>query len=97
MLKSKRSALVACNVVLAGAVVAAWVGSARAWQPASRARGHYTMVAGEIQSGGDASGIYITDSVNEEMVVLRWNNSRNAMDGIDYRDLADDATRKPGR
>ena len=96
-MRNRRTVLVACNAALLGAVgLTAWASQANA-VPNTRARGHYTMVAGEIQSGGDASGIYITDSVNEELVAIRWNNSKNQMDGIDYRSLSDDAIKKPGR
>ncbi|QKK06665.1 MAG: hypothetical protein HND58_01210 [Planctomycetota bacterium] len=55
------------------------------------------MVAGEIRAGGDASGIYIIDSVNEEMVVVRWDDNRGTLSGIDYRSLATDTARRPGR
>jgi hypothetical protein len=49
------------------------------------------MVAGQIQGGGSASAIYISDSINEEIVAVRWNQSRNELDGIDYRSLVEDA------
>ncbi len=70
---------------------------ARGVQPASRARGQYTMVAGELRGGGEASGIYIIDSINEEIVVLRWNDSRNQLDGLDYRSLEADAASQGDR
>ena len=97
-MQKRRTRLLALNAALGGSIVLiAWANQAQALQPSTRARGQYTMVAGEIQSGGDASGIYITDSINEELVVLRWNNSRNQMDGIDFRNLSADANKKPGR
>jgi len=65
-------------------------------QPVNRARGEYTMVAGEIKFG-DSSGIWVVDSANQEMVAIRWNDGRNSFDGIDYRNLAEDQARRPGR
>ncbi|HZW08971.1 MAG TPA: hypothetical protein VFF69_03630 [Phycisphaerales bacterium] len=95
---TRRRWLIAANLGLAGAiVVAAFAGSAAGLQPASRARGQYTMVAGEIQGGGDASAIYVIDSINEEMVALRWNQSRGELDGIDYRNLHEDGNKETGR
>lgn len=95
---TRRRWLIAANLGLGAAVaVAALAVPASGVQPAARARGHYTMVAGEVQGGGDASAIYIIDSTNEEMVAVRWNQSRSELDGIDYRNLHADANVVPGR
>jgi hypothetical protein len=95
---TRRRWLIAANLGLGGSIiVAAFAGSAAGLQPATRARGQYTMVAGEVQGGGDASAIYIIDSINEEMVALRWNQSRHELDGIDFRNLHADANKEPGR
>lgn len=89
---TRRRWLIAANLGLAGAIaVAALSGPALGIQPQARARGQYTMVAGQVQGGGSASAIYITDSINEEIVAVRWNQSRNELDGIDYRNLVEDA------
>jgi len=91
-MRTRRSWLVATNLALAvGVAVAVWAVPARGVQPANRARGQYSMVAGEMRGGGEASGIYVIDSINEEIVVLRWNDSRKQLDGLDYRDLKHDA------
>lgn len=65
-------------------------------QQATRARGRYTMVGGEIQ-GGNSNAIYVLDAANQEMVALRWDDSRKTLLGIGYRDLNDDAQVRPGR
>jgi hypothetical protein len=94
----RRRWLLATNLALAAGVVVAAAGlPASGTQAPNRARGQYTMVAGDIRSGGDASGVYIIDSVNEEMVLVRWDHNRNQLDGIDYRSLSADTERRPGR
>ncbi|MBX3322537.1 MAG: hypothetical protein KF757_06060 [Phycisphaeraceae bacterium] len=59
-------------------------------QNANRGRGEYTMVAGDLDTGS-SEGVYIIDSVNAEMIVLRWNNSRRVLEGIGFRSLQDDS------
>lgn len=91
---TRRRWLIAANLGLGGAVViAALATSAGGVQPAVRAPGQYTMVAGQIQGGGSAAAIYILDSINQEMIGVRWNQSRNQLDGVDYRNLVEDAQR----
>lgn len=72
------------------------VGHAGSAQPAGRAPGSYTAVAGELRFG-NSSGIWIVDAVNQEMVALRWNENRNNFDGIGYRNLAVDMNNQGGR
>jgi hypothetical protein len=79
-------------LALGAAVV---VPTALARQP-GRARGAYTMLNGTIQ-GGNSDAIYVVDSANQEMMVLRWNDGRNSLEGIGYRSLSADATSQPGR
>lgn len=65
----------------------------------SRAPGQYAMVSARIQGASD-DAIFIVDSANEEMIAIRWDRSRRAIDGVGYRDLAADAelaTRRQGR
>lgn len=97
-MRTRRQWLIAANLALAASIaLAALAVPARGLQPASRARGQYTMIAGELRGGGDASGIYIVDSINEEIVALRWNESHSQLDGLDYRDLEVDAERQGDR
>ncbi len=94
---TRRRWLIATNLGLAALIaLAARTVPALGLQPASRTRGQYTMVAGELR-GGTPSGIFLIDSINEEIVVLRWNESHNQLDGLDYRDLEVDAARQGDR
>ncbi len=89
--------LVAVNVALVlGLGLATLVPTASASRQPGRARGAYTMVNGEI-SGGNSDAIYVVDSANQEMIVLRWNDGRNTLEGVGYRNLNSDATSQPGR
>lgn len=96
-MRTRRRWLLATNLMLAASVgIALWAVPARGVQgaqPSSRARGQYSMVAGELRSGGQASAIYIIDSINEEMIAVRWNQSRDQLDGLDYRSLEMDGNR----
>lgn len=96
-MRTRRRWLLATNLLLASSVtIAFWAVPARgvqSTQPTNRARGQYTMVAGTLRSGGESSAIYVIDSINEEMVALRWDNSRDQLDGLDYRSLEMDAAR----
>jgi len=65
-------------------------------QPGQRARGEYTMISGKI-SVGSSSAVYILDSVNQEMIALRWDNGRRSFTGIGYRSLDLDSRLQPGR
>jgi len=67
-----------------------------AGQPTTRARGDYTMVAGSMRSG-TASAIWLLDKANQEMVIVRWDEGRKTLQGIDYRDLTKDAKAPPSR
>lgn len=63
----------------------------------TRARGSYTMVSGAVQ-GETTHAVYILDSVNQELLALRWNRNSNRFEGIGYRNLATDAqTQQRGR
>lgn len=56
----------------------------------NRAAGNYTLLAGKA-SGSSAKVVYILDSANKEMVAVKWNQSAAKLDGIGYRNLAQDA------
>ena len=87
-MRTRRQWLIAANLGLAASIaLAAAAVPALGLQPANRTRGQYTMVAGELRGGGTSSGIFLVDSVNEEMLVLRWNESNSQLDGLDYRNL----------
>ncbi|MCA3004396.1 MAG: hypothetical protein ACK51N_05565 [bacterium] len=87
------AALLALNAALVGAVaLAAMTTTAQATGTGlNRPRGQYTLVGGRV-SGSPANGMYVVDSVNREMVVLRWSNSAGRLEGIAFRDLNADAS-----
>lgn len=61
-----------------------------------RPRGEYTMVSAKTNQGGPHA-VWIVDSANNEMVAVRWDQSRQAMLGIGYRSISSDARLSPGR
>ncbi|MCB9844989.1 MAG: hypothetical protein H6811_03240 [Phycisphaeraceae bacterium] len=65
-------------------------------QPGARARGKYTMVAGQIRTG-NASAVWILDEPNQELAVVKWSDPRAQLEGIGFRDLARDHASQPGR
>jgi hypothetical protein len=93
----KTRRLAALNIALL-AVLALVSVAARAerGQPVVRGRGDYTMVGGKIQ-GGTGNAVYIVDSANQQLIAVRWNDSRKALEGIDYRNLAQDAGANAGQ
>jgi len=63
----------------------------------SRARGHYTMVAGGGGNGSTSSAVYIIDVINQEMMAVVYNQNTKRLDSIGYRNLTYDATARTGR
>lgn len=94
-------ALIAANVLLlvAGAVFIArpaLVQTAIAQPEAARPRGQYTMISGKTNQGGPHA-VYILDAASREIVALRWDQSRQSLIGIGYRNLETDARLTQGR
>ncbi|MEM7628770.1 MAG: hypothetical protein AAF995_09155 [Planctomycetota bacterium] len=92
----RRRVLLGVNVLLLGALGWVVVEPMALGQNSARARGSYTLVGGEIP-GGTSNAIYVLDATNGEMIALRWDQSRNALVGVGYRDLASDTQAEPGR
>ena len=96
-LSGRTRRLVALNIallaVLATVLIAARSGSA---QPVVRGRGDYTMVGGKIQ-GGSGNAIYILDGANQQLIAVRWDDGRKTLEGLDYRDLAQDSAANAGQ
>lgn len=89
--------LIALNLVLLAVLtVVSFVPSATAQNERQRGRGEYTMVGGALDQG-NSDGIYIVDSANAEMIMLRWDHSKNRLVGIGFRDLDDDSTAQVSR
>lgn len=71
-------------------------GTADAQAVPNRARGEYTMVAGRTNAGGPET-VAILDATNQELVFVRWDQSRQQLNLIAYRSLNTDANADPGR
>jgi hypothetical protein len=99
--RSGLAPLIALNAFLLAVLAAVVVGPTALAQPggrepAPRPAGEYTLVGGDIQTG-NSNAVYVIDSVNREMVVLRWVDGRNLLEGIGYRDLGEDTRARPRR
>ncbi|MEN0019348.1 MAG: hypothetical protein AAF747_00530 [Planctomycetota bacterium] len=93
----RRRWLIAANIGLGVALLAVlWSPPMSQAQPGNRAPGEYALVGGETR-GGDADAIWVIDATNQEMLVLRYNDSRHELQGIGYRDLDADLKRSVGR
>lgn len=88
--RGRLSALLALNAALA-ALALAGLYAPRAWaQSPPRARGNYLMVSGHA-SGVSGNVIYIVDSVNQELVALRYLRAPGRLEPLGYRNLASDS------
>jgi hypothetical protein len=98
--KRQVAALLIANTLVGGYLLlpdaAAQPSSREATRDASRARGDYTMVSGRTNQGGP-SVVYIVDSSNQELVALRWDQTKKVMGGVGYRNLAADSRGAKGR
>ncbi len=63
----------------------------------NRARGDFAIVGGEFMGGGGENAVYILDATNQDLIAVRWDRTRQALQGIGYRDLSVDAQERPGR
>lgn len=84
--------LLALNFVLLGVLTLISMPGASAQADRTRSRGQYTMVNAKAQ-GISESCLYVVDSTNQELLVVRWDRSRKQIKGIGFRDLAADALR----
>ena len=93
--------LVIVNAALLGVLAFVEFGPVATAQPAmvdpsARPRGQYTLVGGAVQTG-NANAVWVVDSANQEMVVLQWEDGRNLLKGVGYRDLEEDAKERSNR
>ena len=96
-MRRQRKVLIGINAGLlmaAGAVH--WAASPGLAQDDNRSRGSYMLIGGEIQ-GGDANAIYVLDTINEELIAVRWNHSRRELEQLGYRDVRRDTSQEAGR
>lgn len=93
----RNKTLIAINLLLLAILsVVTFAPSATAQNQPNRGRGEYTMVGGGLDNG-TSDGVYIIDSANSEMIMLRWDNARTRLNGVGFRDLDDDKDAQPGR
>lgn len=89
MRNRKYGALIALNAALLGVLllVGLPVGATAQQQPSgaagTRGRGDYTMVAGRAQ-GSTEDVVWVVDAVNQEIMALRWDISRNDLQFIGF-------------
>ncbi|MEK6702365.1 MAG: hypothetical protein AABZ53_08890 [Planctomycetota bacterium] len=92
--------LFALNVALLAVLstVCLWPSSRADAQPNAqpRPRGEYAMVAGRTVMGG-AEVVYLIDTVNRELISVRWDQGRKSLTGIGYRNLDADTAVMPAR
>lgn len=92
--------LLALNVALLAVLSMAffWPSSRAGAQPnvQPRARGEYAMVSGRTVMGG-AEVVYLVDTVNRELIAVRWDQGRKSLTGVGYRNLDADTAVLPAR
>ena len=85
------------NVVLGAILVGKYSPTrAEAQGGKPRARGEYTMTTGKSNVGGP-DVICVLDAANQEMIFLRWDQSRQQLMAQGYRSLTQDAESGSGR
>ncbi|MFI4917007.1 MAG: hypothetical protein ACIAS6_10945 [Phycisphaerales bacterium JB060] len=89
-LADPRVALVALNAGLLLALGVVSLAPAATAQQAQRPRGEYLLLGGQM-TGSPSSGVHVIDTSNQEMITLKWDQSRQAFDGLGFRDLRQDA------
>jgi len=88
--------LIVLNAVLLLVLGAVVLGPRAGAQDAvARAPGSYTMVGGRV-NGGNANAVWIVDGINQEIVAVRWDNSRTRLTGIGFRDIVADGKAQAG-
>jgi hypothetical protein len=87
---NRRRVLVTLNIGLLMVLGLTALGPSASGQREARTRGQYVMVSGKAD-GSQADAIYIVDSANQDMIVLRWNAQTKSLDGMGFRDLAEDS------
>ena len=91
--RGRLAALVAVNALLAAAVIAGLLTPRASAQPGAigRARGNYLMVSGHA-TGVTGNVVYIVDTVNQELIALKYQRSAGRLDPLGYRNLATDSS-----
>jgi hypothetical protein len=87
--------LIAINAVLLGVLALVSLAPNVSAQVA-RSRGDYLMVGGRV-NGADGAAVFVIDNNNQEMIAVSLNNTSKKLDGVGYRNLAQDAAQRGGR
>ncbi len=82
--------LLLLNGLLLAVLAAVTFSSAAPANSQPRARGDYIMVGGPAP-GTRAAAVYIVDAINQEMVVVTYDQNAQDLTGVAYRNLALDA------
>jgi hypothetical protein len=89
-LADSRVALIGLNVALLLVFGAVSIAPTATAQQAQRPRGEYMLLGGQM-TGSPSSAVHVVDTSNQEMVTLKWDQSRQAFEGIGFRNLRQDA------
>ncbi|HAW95541.1 MAG: hypothetical protein CMJ33_10610 [Phycisphaerae bacterium] len=92
MNRSKLGGLVLLNIVLLGALalVSLSPNSAAVADGRSSTRGEYVAISGTI-AGTKTPVIWVVNQASQELVAFQYEEQRNQLVGIGYRNLNDDA------
>ena len=92
MIRSKLGGLVLLNIVLLGALalVSLSPNSAAVADGRSSTRGEYVAISGTI-AGTKTPVIWVVNQASQELVAFQYEEQRNQLVGIGYRNLNDDA------
>lgn len=90
--RGRLAVLVTVNSLLACAVLAGLLSPRASAQPGgvNRPRGNYLMVSGHA-TGVSGNIVYIVDTVNQELLALRYQRAAGRLDPLGYRSLAADS------
>jgi hypothetical protein len=80
--------LLALNAALLGGLALVTF-SPRATAQSARIRGEYAMVAGAV-SGSEPSLVYILDTVNQDLIAVRYRTDEKRIEGIGARNVRGD-------
>jgi hypothetical protein len=91
--RSRLAVLLTINGVLACAVVAGLLATRASAQPGgvgNRPHGNYLMVSGRA-TGVSGNLVYVVDTVNRELITLRYQRAGGRLETIAYRNLTSDS------
>lgn len=81
--------LILLNALLLGVLALVTLAPGVSAQQPRRAKGQYALIDAKIQGSPEAA-IFIVDSANQELLAVRWDRSRKALNSLGYRDMRRD-------